>query len=149
MTPRIQSLLDFTFDRKQNAFRRDVDWAPLLAGFAADGVSDMARARIGLCEMLRAEGELPAFLDGERIAFTRTVRQIPDLHTEEEICEIIGADSIGFLRMEDLDKLTGDKHMEMCKGCFNGEYPVPPPVRMQKHRFEIPLSRQKENENEE
>ena len=85
MTPRIKSLLDFTFDRRQNAFRRDADWAPLLAGFVADGVSDMARARIGLCEMLRAEGESPAFLDGERIAFTRTVRQIPDLHTEEEM----------------------------------------------------------------
>ncbi|MBQ6245251.1 MAG: pyruvate formate-lyase [Kiritimatiellae bacterium] len=85
MTPRIQSLLDFTFDRKQDAFRHDVDWAPLLAGFVADGVSDMARARIGLCEMLRAEGESPAFLDGERIAFTRTVRQIPDLHTDEEM----------------------------------------------------------------
>ena len=45
----------------------------------------MARARIGLQEMLRAEGESPAFLDGERIAFTRTVRQIPDLHSEEEM----------------------------------------------------------------
>ena len=85
MTPRIQSLLDFTFDRKQDAFRHDVDWASLLAGFGADGVSDMARARIGLCEMLRAEGESPAFLDGERIAFTRTVRQIPDLHTDAEM----------------------------------------------------------------
>ena len=85
MTPRIQSLLDFTFDRRQNAFRRDADWAPLLARFVADGVPDMARARIGFCEMLRAEGESPAFLDGERIAFTRTVRQIPDLHTEEEM----------------------------------------------------------------
>ena len=39
MTPRIKSLLDFTFDRRQNAFRRDADWAPLLAGFVADGVS--------------------------------------------------------------------------------------------------------------
>ncbi len=83
MTPRVQSLLDFTFDRRQDAFRRDADWAPLLVRFVADGVPDMARARIGLCEMLRAEGESPAFLDGERFAFTRTVRQIPDLHTEE------------------------------------------------------------------
>ncbi len=85
MTPRMQFLLDFTFDRRQNAFRRDADWAPLLARFVADGIPDMARARIGLCEMLRAEGESPAFLDGERIAFTRTVRQIPDLHTDEEM----------------------------------------------------------------
>ena len=85
MTPRIQNLLDFTFDRRQDRFRRDVDWAPLLARFIAEGTPDEARARIGLQEMLRAEGQSPAFLDGERIAFTRTVRQIPDLHSDEEM----------------------------------------------------------------
>ena len=85
MTPRIKNLLDFTFDRRQDAFRHDVDWSPLLARFVAEGTSDEARARIGLEEMLRAEGENPTFLDGERIAFTRTVRQIPDLHSEEEM----------------------------------------------------------------
>lgn len=85
MTPRIKSLLDFTFERRQDAFRRDADWAPLLDRFVAEGTPDEARARIGLQEMLRAEGESPAFLDGERIALTRTVRQIPDLHTEAEM----------------------------------------------------------------
>ena len=40
--------------------------------------------------------------------------------------------------------LTGDKPMPLCKGCFNGDYPVPPPVRMNKLSFEIPLSRAKE-----
>ena len=43
----------------------------------------MARARIGLEEMLKAE--TPAFMDGERLAFLRTVKQIPDLHTDEEM----------------------------------------------------------------
>ena len=85
MTERIESLLNRTFDREQARFRRDADWAPLLARFVAEDTPDEARARIGLEEMLRAEGEAPAFLDGERIAFTRTVRQIPDLHTEEEM----------------------------------------------------------------
>ena len=85
MTPRIQKLLDFTFDRRQDALRRDADWAPLLARFVAEGTPDEARARIGLQEMLRAEGGSPSFLDGERIALTRTVRQIPDLHTEAEM----------------------------------------------------------------
>ncbi len=83
MTERIKSLLDRTFDKEQRKFRRDVDWAPLLARFVADGVCDEARARIGLEEMLRAE--TPAFMDGETIAFTRTVRQIPDLHTDAEM----------------------------------------------------------------
>ena len=85
MTPRIHSLLDFTFARRQDRFRRDADWAPLLARFVAEGTPDEDRARIGLQEMLRAEGEHPAFLDGERIAFTRTVRQIPELHAEAEM----------------------------------------------------------------
>ena len=85
MTPRIQSLLDYTFARRQDALRRDADWAPLLAQFVSEGTPDEARACIGLQEMLRAEGENPVFLDGERIAFTRTVRQIPDLHTDAEM----------------------------------------------------------------
>ena len=83
MTERIKSLLERTFDKEQKKFRRDVDWRPLLERFVADGMSDVARARIGLEEMLKAE--TPAFMDGERLAFLRTVKQIPDLHTDEEM----------------------------------------------------------------
>ena len=83
MTERINSLLERTFDKEQAKFRRDVDWKPLLERFVAEGTSDMARARIGLEEMLKAE--TPAFMDGERLAFLRTVKQIPDLHTDEEM----------------------------------------------------------------
>ncbi|MBR2838320.1 MAG: pyruvate formate-lyase [Kiritimatiellae bacterium] len=83
MTDRIKSLLDRTFDKEQRKFRRDVDWTPLLERFVADGVGDEARARIGLEEMLKAES--PAFMDGERIAFLRTVKQIPDLHSDAEM----------------------------------------------------------------
>lgn len=83
MTERIKSLLERTFDKEQKKFRRDVDWKPLLERFVAEGTGDMARARIGLEEMLKAE--TPAFMDGERLAFMRTVKQIPDLHTDEEM----------------------------------------------------------------
>ena len=83
MTSRIKSLLERTFDKEQAKFRRDVDWKPLLERLVAEGTSDMARARIGLEEMLKAE--TPAFMDGERLAFLRTVKQIPDLHTDEEM----------------------------------------------------------------
>lgn len=85
MTPRIASLLEYTFARKQDGLRRDADWAPLLSRFVSEGVSDEVRARVGLQEMLRAESERPAFLEGERIAFTRTVRQIPELHSASEM----------------------------------------------------------------
>ena len=83
MTDRIKSLLERTFDKEQKKFRRDVDWKPLLDRFVAEGTSDMVRARIGLEEMLKAE--TPAFMDGERLAFLRTVKQIPELHTEAEM----------------------------------------------------------------
>ena len=83
MTDRIKNLLDATFNKKQKAFRRDVDWKPLLDGFIANGVDDSTRARMGLVEMLKAEQ--PAFMEGETIAFLRTVKQIPDLHSDAEI----------------------------------------------------------------
>ena len=84
MTDRIRSLLTRTFDKEQKKFRRDVDWKPLLDGFVRDGTDDSTRARVGLVEMLKAEQ--PAFMDGETIAFLRTVKQIPDLHSDEASC---------------------------------------------------------------
>ena len=63
MTERIKSLLERTFDKEQAKFRRDVDWKPLLGRFIAEGTSDMARARFGLEEMLKA---VPAI--GETLA---------------------------------------------------------------------------------
>ena len=83
MTDRIKSLLERTFDKEHRTFRRDVDWKPLLDRFIDEGIGDMERARIGLQEMLKAE--TPAFMDGERLAFLRTVRQIPDLHSDKEM----------------------------------------------------------------
>ncbi len=52
------------------------------------------------------------------IAYNRTV---------EEICEIIGADSLGYLRVEDLRKLAPG--LSYCNGCFTGEYPIEPPSK--------------------
>ena len=83
MTDRMKSLLERTFDKEHRTFRRDVDWKPLLDRFIDEGIGDMERARIGLQEMLKAE--TPAFMDGERIAFLRTVKQIPDLHSDKEM----------------------------------------------------------------
>ena len=66
---------------------------------------------------------------------------IANHHTEEEIGKIIGADSIGFLRIEDLPKLTGDKNLPLCIGCFNGKYPVDPPKARVQYSFEKPLQK--------
>ncbi len=47
---------------------------------------------------------------------------IASLHTTEEICRQIGADSLGYLHIEDFSKMTGD--LPLCKACFNGKYPI-------------------------
>lgn len=83
MTERIKSLLERTFDKEQAKFRRDVDWKPLLKKFVDGKIDDETRARMGLEAMLAAER--PAFLEGETIHFLRTVKQIPELHSEEEM----------------------------------------------------------------
>ena len=83
MTSRIKSLLDRTFDKEQKKFRRDVDWKPLLQKFIDEKIDDETRARMGLEAMLAAEN--PAFMEGETIHFLRTVKQIPDLHSDEEM----------------------------------------------------------------
>jgi len=47
-------------------------------------------------------------------------------HSIEEVCNMIGADSLGYLSIERLDELIGRKH-EYCHACFSGIYPMQPP----------------------
>ncbi len=42
----------------------------------------------------------------------------------EEICRQIGADSLGYMKIEDFVCMTGE--LPVCKACFNNEYPVNP-----------------------
>jgi amidophosphoribosyltransferase len=50
------------------------------------------------------------------IAYNRTI---------EEIREIIGADSLGYLNIDRLEQMVDG--LSICKGCFTGEYPLEPP----------------------
>jgi amidophosphoribosyltransferase len=43
----------------------------------------------------------------------------------EEIRQVIGADSLGYLEMDRLSQMVSG--LPICKGCFSGEYPVAPP----------------------
>ena len=43
----------------------------------------------------------------------------------DEICEIIGADSLGYLDINRLSQMVDGR--PICKGCFNGVYPMEPP----------------------
>ena len=46
-------------------------------------------------------------------------------HTVPEICEIAGADSLGFLSLENLHQIAPDAQCGFCDGCFTGKYPIP------------------------
>lgn len=43
----------------------------------------------------------------------------------EDIRKIIGADTLGYLNIDRLDALTNG--LPICRGCFNGKYPLEPP----------------------
>ena len=57
-------------------------------------------------------------------------------HTVEEIAQIIGADSLGYLSVESAHKLANGCSCTFCDGCFTGQYPVPVPQAREKFRFE-------------
>jgi amidophosphoribosyltransferase len=53
-----------------------------------------------------------------------------------EICEFIGADSLGYLSMEGLIKAVGLPKENFCLACFTGEYPIPVQLEMDKLALE-------------
>lgn len=44
-------------------------------------------------------------------------------HTVDEICEMIGADSLGFMPVERLHEIVPNINCGFCDGCFTGNYP--------------------------
>lgn len=46
-------------------------------------------------------------------------------HTLDEIRDVLGADSLGYLKVERLEQMVGG--ISICKGCFTGTYPLEPP----------------------
>lgn len=67
-------------------------------------------------------------------------------HSVEEIRQIIGADSIGYLSIAACDNLASGAQCGFCKGCFTGEYPAPIPQFSQAYPYEQPLSKKKSQE---
>lgn len=54
----------------------------------------------------------------------------------EDIAEALGADSVGFLSIEDTKKMASGICKEYCVGCFSGEYPIDVSKAHQKDKFE-------------
>ena len=62
-------------------------------------------------------------------------------HSIEEIAQIVGADSLGYLSVDYVTKLAETPcHKGFCSACFDGCYPTEIPVKANKSRFEQKIS---------
>lgn len=61
-------------------------------------------------------------------------------HTVEEIAKIVGADSLGYLRLEDIGKVgEGSRCKGFCTACFDGCYPTKTPTKT-KNKYDNKIS---------
>jgi len=65
-------------------------------------------------------------------------------HSVEEIAELIGADSLGYLSLSDVEKLADQTAPGFCTACFGGEYATSIPSGG-KDRFEKKISENEED----
>ena len=61
-------------------------------------------------------------------------------HTVEEINEMVGSDSLGYLSIEHVQQLGIHSSCGYCTGCFTGKYPVNPPTETMEIIYDKPLS---------
>lgn len=60
-------------------------------------------------------------------------------HTDEEMRKILNVDSIHFLSVESVVKLTDNGGRGFCTACFSSIYPTPPPAEGKKDRYSQPI----------
>ena len=59
-------------------------------------------------------------------------------HSTAEIAKLIGVDSLGYLQVDQLNRLIDSN--DYCAACFHGQYPTKIPTDLRKDRFERKLS---------
>ena len=57
-------------------------------------------------------------------------------HTLEEMRDILGVDSLGFLSVEGVKNIAEGCGLGLCTGCFTGNYPAETPAVTEKSKFE-------------
>ncbi|MBO5287691.1 MAG: amidophosphoribosyltransferase [Clostridia bacterium] len=61
-------------------------------------------------------------------------------HSVEEISKIVGVDTLGYLRLEDVTKLgEGGSCKGYCTACFDGNYPTETPIKV-KNKFDTKIT---------
>ena len=70
-------------------------------------------------------------------------------HTVEQTARLVGADTLGYLPVEDLPLLIGKSEREgFCDACFTNDYPTSIPQISEKSRFEFKISERKAKREE-
>ncbi|MGN1094835.1 MAG: amidophosphoribosyltransferase [Eubacteriales bacterium] len=70
-------------------------------------------------------------------------------HTIEEIREILGVETLGYLKKEDLLKIAGEENKDnFCTACFDEIYPTRIPHDNGKSRFETKISENKDKKKD-
>jgi amidophosphoribosyltransferase len=64
---------------------------------------------------------------------------IANKKTLEEIREEIDADSLGYLSIENVEKVAEGADSGFCSGCFSGRYPMEVPRELPKDKFDAKL----------
>ncbi|MGI6574073.1 MAG: pyruvate formate lyase family protein [Fermentimonas sp.] len=85
MKPSIKELKEYLLDKKHHQFRRtsqEVGISTINESFAKNNVDPVKRSALCLAAVLNEE--VPVILPNERIVFTRTVSEIPDIFTASE-----------------------------------------------------------------
>lgn len=57
----------------------------------------------------------------------RSEDMIANGRTEEEVCQLIGADSLQYLPLDSLKAMAQNLHLGFCDACFTGDYVLPVP----------------------
>ena len=96
---------------------------------------------------IHVRSSAPAFLNpcyyGTDIASREVL--IACNHTTEEMAKIFGADTVGFLPLEDVFKLgAGGKCGGYCAACFDGDYPTEIPTAACENKYDYKISERKE-----
>jgi amidophosphoribosyltransferase len=70
---------------------------------------------------------------------------IASRHSVEEIAQIIGVDTLAYLRLEDVAQLPESYRAGLCSACFSGQYPVDVSEAGTQHWLEQPIGGAREN----
>lgn len=108
-----------------------------------------------IVQMLREAGATEVHLRSSAPPFTDPCYYGVDIDSKEnliaaqksvdEIAEMIGADSLGYLNIDALGSLAPEKHSKtFCSACFHGNYPTEVPKTQLKNKFEQKISASQE-----